>query len=46
MPLISIVIPTCDRPDYLIKVISLIESNLNDYELIIADNSKTDNLKK
>ncbi len=46
MPLVSIVIPTCDRPDYLIKVISLIESNLNDYELIIADNSKTDNLKK
>lgn len=45
MPLVSIVIPTCDRPDYLLKVISLIESNLNDYELIIADNSKTDSLK-
>lgn len=45
-PLVSIIIPTCNRSEYIRSVIKVILKNLNNVEIIISDNSRTDQLKK
>lgn len=46
MALLSIVIPTCNRPQYLEKVVELINTYTNDTEVIISDNSDNNELHK
>lgn len=44
-PLVSIIIPTCNRSEYIYSVIKNILSHLNDVEIIVSDNSTTNQLK-
>lgn len=45
MAFLSIVIPTCNRPQYLEKVVKLIAENTSDTEIIVSDNSDDDSLR-
>lgn len=45
MPSVSIVIPTCNRSDYLLPAITAIVKNSVDFEIIVSDNSDTDSIR-
>lgn len=45
MPSASIIIPTCNRAEFLLASISAILTYVNDVEIIVSDNSETDEIR-
>lgn len=45
MPIVSIIIPTCNRSDYLLPMLDAILAHVADAEIIVSDNSDTNKVE-